>query len=168
MRGRLGRRLIVSNLSKIKIQPQKRSQVIDPYLIWESLILRGSVQDIWGSQKEALKAWHDHRTETDVQIDMTTGGGKTLVGLLAGQSLVNETAGKVLYVCPTNQLVQQTVRHAAECSIEVADYREGAWTNAEVFDSGRGMCVTSYAALFTAWSKFGRMDIAGVVFDDAH
>lgn len=158
----------MAGLSNIKIQVKKRSNVIDPNQVWESLTLRGSIKDIWGSQKEALAEWHAHRSESDIQIDMTTGGGKTLVGLLAGQSLVNETAGKVLYVCPTNQLVEQTVRRAAECGISVADYRAGEWTNPEVFDEGRGICVTSYAALFTAWSKFADLDLSGVVFDDAH
>ena len=130
--------------------------------------MRGSIKDIWASQKEALLEWHENRAAADTQFDMTTGGGKTLVGLLAAQSLVNETHGKVVYVCPTNQLVEQAVRRASECGISVASYRDKTWEHKEVFDEARGTCITNYAALFHPWSKFANIGVTGVIFDDAH
>lgn len=158
----------MAGLEEFSVVPRKRSKVIDPNLIFDSLTLRGTIKDIWGSQKDALRDWHEHRATPDSQFDMTTGGGKTLVGLLAAQSLVNESQGKVVYACPTNQLVEQAARRAAECSIQVATYSDGKWTDKEVFDDARGACVTNYAALFHPWSKFAKMDVVGVVFDDAH
>ena len=50
----------------------------------------------------------------------------------------------------------------------MATYGDQKWTDREVFDEARGACITNYAALFTAWSKFAAMDVTGVVFDDAH
>src|SRR5256885_12604452 len=64
-------------------------------------------------QGEVLKAWHARRNETDVVVKMNTGSGKTLVGLLMLQSLLNEGIGPALYLCPTKQLVEQVPQAAA-------------------------------------------------------
>src|SRR5205823_2598188 len=91
-----------------------------------------------------------------------------LVGLLAAQSLVNETRGKILYVCPTNQLVQQTSAMAADCGIRVATYAKQSWTDRELFDSCHSCCVTNYHAVFHGFSKFASEGVKGIIFDDAH
>src|SRR5437667_12166710 len=105
------------DLSKLPIKPIKRSAVTNPREIFRSLTLRGTIQNIWEPQAEALAVWDKNRTASDTVIQMNTGGGKTLVGLLVAQSLVNETKGKVLYVCPTNQLVEQVESKAEECNL---------------------------------------------------
>ena len=48
---------------------------------------------------------------------MNTGSGKTLVGLLMLQSLLNEEIGPALYLCPTKQLVEQAYQTAREVGI---------------------------------------------------
>jgi len=154
--------------SKIRIRKIRRAQETDPEKIFESLTLRGTVENLWSPQASALKEWHRQRTESDVVIEMNTGGGKTLVGLLVAQSLVNEVHRKVLYVCPTNQLVEQAALKAAECGIEVATYMNGVWDDREVAEESRGPCVTNYAAVFNGKSIFQREELGGIVFDDAH
>ena len=99
---------------------------------------------------------------------MNTGGGKTLVGLLVAQSLVNETGQHVLYVCPTRQLIEQAASKAQECGISVSTYMAGDWTDPEVAEEGRGPCITNYAAVFNGKSIFSRYSLGGIVFDDAH
>ena len=156
------------DLSTLPIKPKKRSKIIDPMSIFKSLTLRGSIQNVWGPQAEALKEWHKSRHDADVVIGMNTGAGKTLVGLLIAQSLVNETSGKVLYVCPTNQLVEQAAGKGAECGIEVATYMGRKWGNKIVYDRSLGPCVTNYAAVLNGKAIFQRKPISAVVFDDAH
>ncbi len=136
------------DLSKLPIKPTKRSLATSPRDIFKSLTLRGSIQNIWEPQAEALSGWEQKRNSPDVVIQMNTGGGKTLVGLLIAQSLVNETKGKVLYVCPTNQLVEQVESKAAECGISVATYMRRQWTNENIYDASLGPCITNYAAVF--------------------
>src|SRR5689334_15815587 len=98
---------MVKDLSKLAVKPQSRNAPVNPKDIFKSLTLRGTVQNIWEPQAEALSVWYEkHRQDRDVVIQMSTGGGKTLLGLLIAQSIVNETKGKVLYICPTNQLVE--------------------------------------------------------------
>jgi len=156
------------DLSKLPIKPAKRNPVTNPREIFKSLTLRGSIQNIWEPQAEALNGWDQKRSASDVVIQMNTGGGKTLVGLLIAQSLVNETKGKVLYVCPTNQLVEQVQSKAAECGIPVATYMRSQWTNPNTYDMSMGPCVTNYAAVFNGKSIFRNHQIRGIVFDDAH
>ncbi len=144
----------MGGLEGFSVTPRKRSTAVDPIQIFNSLTMRGTIKDIWGSQKDALREWQENRKQPDTQFEMTTGGGKTLVGLLAAQSLVNEGIGKVIFVCPTNQLVEQASRRAAECSIPVAAYGDGKWTHREIYDEARGCCITNYAAVFHPWSKF--------------
>jgi hypothetical protein len=155
-------------LSKLPIKPTKRSRPTVPEDIFKTLTLRGSVENMWEPQAGALRQWHLIRSEKDAVVEMTTGGGKTLVGLLIGQSLVNETNGKILYVCATKQLIEQTAARAQECSIPVATYFGGNWANRPVFDGCTGVCITNYAALFNGKSIFRNEDLRGIIFDDAH
>src|ERR1035438_2168582 len=157
-----------SNLKKLKITPKKRSKETNPLKIFESLTLRGTIENIWDPQSEALRGWDAARTKSDVVIGMNTGAGKTLIGLLIAQSLVNETAGQVVYVCPTIQLIEQAKMKASECGLEVATYYDGEWSNEEAFSGAYGPCLTNYAAVFNGKSIFRKRDVAAFILDDAH
>lgn len=156
------------DLSKLPIKTGKRSSTIKPDEIFRGLTVRGTVENLWAPQAEALARWHEKRSATDASIEMTTGGGKTLVGLLIAQSLVNETRGKVLYVCPTNQLVEQTAARARECSLPVATYGSKTWHDQDMFDRCLGPCITNYDAVFNSMSTFRSHEVQAVVFDDSH
>lgn len=155
-------------LKKIQLSVSSVEKPIDPIEIFKKLTLRGSIGNIWEPQADALKEWHKNRNDSDIVIQMNTGGGKTLVGLLMAQSLVNETKGSVLYVSPNNQLVEQIVAHAKEMGLSPATRYKGAWNNREEFELGNTFCVTNYATLFNGKSIFRNEDIDALVFDDAH
>lgn len=156
------------DLSKLELNTPFRDNEIDPIKIFNSLTLRGEIEGLFGPQQEALATWQNCRADSDVLFSLNTGGGKTLVGLLAAQSLVNETRGKVVYVCPTNQLVQQTAAMAADCGIRVATYAKQTWRDKDLFDSFHSCCVTNYHAVFHGFSKFASEGVRGIIFDDAH
>lgn len=155
-------------LKKLTLSVPGGKRPSDPLEIFKRLTLRGSIENIWEPQAEALKNWHKVRSHADVAVRMNTGGGKTLVGLLMAQSLVNETRGRVLYVCPNNQLVEQTHRRASEISLAPALRYDGGWENKDNFDSGDTFCITNYAAVFNGKSVFFGEDVQALVFDDAH
>jgi hypothetical protein len=69
--------------------------------------------DLWQGQSKALELWYNNRHQRDTLISLHTGAGKSIVGLLIAQSLINEGVSKVLYVCATNDLVSQTSREIA-------------------------------------------------------
>lgn len=150
------------------IDHTKRSAVLDPVAIFDSLTLRGSVNNLWTPQSNALTAWHAARAKPDVSIEMNTGGGKTLVGLLVSLSLARELGKMVVFAAPNIQLVQQTEQKARECGIDVATYYDGQFLNEEVAASAAGPCLTNHHALFNGKSVFRRRDLGAVVLDDAH
>lgn len=155
-------------MKKIRLAVSSGKRSTDPFEIFSKLTLRGTIENIWEPQAEALRGWNDARTAADVLIQMNTGGGKTLVGLLIAQSLTNEIGGRVLYVSPNNQLVEQTADRAAQIGLLPALRYGGEWTRREHFDSGETFCLTNYATVFNGKSIFRPGSVSAVIFDDAH
>lgn len=155
-------------------QQRGHTAPIDPAEIFLRVPKAPGIDDLWNSQAEALRAWFQRRTEKDLVIKLNTGGGKTLVGLLIAQSMINEQGGPVLYLSPNNLLVNQTLRMAKAYGLQAVRYTSG-----EDFDDrflrGQSVMVATYAALFNGQSRFGlaggRRDIVqvgGLILDDAH
>ena len=141
----------------------------DPIEIFENLPnLPGTPNDIWRGQTEALNQWHEHRSDNDVLIELNTGAGKTLVGLLIAQSLVNEGLQNVIYVCATIDLVNQTANEAEKIGIPYTTRVLGKYSN-DLFESGKAFCITTYHAVFNGLSSIRRYHFPeAVIFDDAH
>ena len=115
-----------------------------------------------------MLSWQDNRDANDVLISLNTGAGKTIVGLLIAQSLVNEGLDNVLYICSTIDLVHQTGVEAERLGIDHTTRVRRAFSN-DLFEAGRAFCITTYAALFNGHSALRRRFFPdAVVFDDAH
>ena len=52
--------------------------------------------------------------KSDVAIRLPTGSGKTLVGIVLGEWRRRKYNERILYLCPTNQLVHQVAKQARE------------------------------------------------------
>jgi hypothetical protein len=155
------------DFSKLKAAP-KQERLIDPIAIFQRLrVTDASINDLWLAQGDALREWHKKRNETDVAISLNTGAGKTLVGLLIGQSLVNEMRSTVIYACSSIQLVLQTAKKAEGYGLPSTTYVRGEFSN-DLSAKGEAVCLTTYQALFNGKSRFFNKEIAGIVFDDAH
>ena len=152
-----------------KLKPQAKEQrVTDPIALFQRLrVTDTSINDLWLAQGDALREWHLKRKGTDVSISLNTGAGKTLVGLLIGQSLVNELQSLVVYACSSIQLVEQTAKKAEGYGIPITTYIRGNFSN-DLSAKGAAVCLTTYQALFNGKSIFPRREVAGIVFDDAH
>ena len=156
------------DFSKINVTKQQ-TKPIDPIEIFQgAAITDGTINDLWLGQGDALREWSAHRDKNDVAIVLNTGAGKTLVGLLVAQSLVNETRRQVVYVCSSIQLVEQTANKAQGYGLPVATYYRGRFSNGELYYRAEAPCVTTYQALFNGRSRFRSDDIAAVILDDAH
>lgn len=158
-------------LTDVVQQGDEHRGPVDPIELFNQLDLRGGdIQEMWRPQGDALRDWHSSRDENDILFQLNTGAGKTLIGLVAAQSLVNEMERRVLYVCATNQLLEQTAEKAREYGIDVATYYGGDWNNQAIYTRCVGPGLTNYAAVFNGKSRFQREDLApaAVVFDDAH
>lgn len=151
------------------IKPSKKEALpVDPVELFQKLkVSDPGINDLWLAQGDALRQWHENREKDNIGIVLNTGSGKTLVGLLVAQSLVNETKGKVLYACSSIQLVEQTAEKAKGYGLDVTTYFRREFSN-DLYRRGEAPCITTYQALFNGRSRFFKEDIVAVIFDDAH
>lgn len=147
----------------------KKAAPVEPIKLFESLpSLENTPNDLWRGQAEALTNWHAVRGSTDVLVSLNTGAGKTIVGLLIAQSLVNEGVENVIYVCSTIDLVNQTAAEAKRIGIPHTIRVKGGFSN-DLFETEKSFCITTYQALFNGHSALRRKFFPGsVIFDDAH
>lgn len=127
-----------------------------------------SFADLWRGQTDALRAWTARRKRPDVLVQLNTGAGKTVVGLLIAQSFVNEGLEHVVYVCGTIDLVHQTAAEARRLGLEptLRIHRKFSDPN---FETGKSFCITTYSALYQPYSKFrDALRPQAIIFDDAH
>ena len=159
--------MVAFDFSKINVRSEAPKPV-DPIEIFQSATIADqNINDLWLAQGDALREWHQHRADADVAVALNTGAGKTLVGLLIAQSLVNETNRQVIYACSSIQLVEQTAEKARGYGLDVSTYHGGKFSS-NAYQRGIAPCVTTYQALFNGKSIFQSDDIAAVIFDDAH
>jgi len=109
--------------------------------------------------------------EPDVALQLPTGSGKTLVGVVLAEWRRQKFDERVVYVCPTRQLVNQVAKYAnEEYGIKVHGFTgkqkaydpkaKGEW------QSGEAIAVTTYSGLFNANPFFDAPHV--IVVDDAH
>jgi replicative superfamily II helicase len=149
---------------------KKQPRITDPVEIFRRLPKEAGIKDLYGSQVEVLNAWFADREHRDHVVKLHTGGGKTLVGLLMAQSIINDTNEPVVFICPNNYLVGQTLKKATEYSIPAVAY---AKPFPDDFVNGKAVMVANYSHIFNGMSKFGIRGrdvtpLGGVIVDDAH
>jgi hypothetical protein len=111
------------------------------------------------------------QNDTDVALQLPTGSGKTLVGLLVGEWLRRKNNERVVFLCPTRQLVNQVVAQAeGQYGLNVhgftgpkAGYNPIAKAD---YQAGRRLAVTTYSALFNSYPFFDSPNV--IIADDAH
>ncbi|MVB23564.1 DEAD/DEAH box helicase [Vibrio cholerae] len=120
-------------------------------------------------QSQVWKKWHEQRDLSNVVIKMNTGGGKTVVGLLALKSCLNEKKGPAVYVVPDNYLLEQVVAEAHRLGLETST--DPRCTR---YQSGKSILVINIHKLVNGQSVFGvddegiKIRIGSILIDDAH
>lgn len=109
--------------------------------------------------------------KSDVALELPTGTGKTLIGLLIGEYRRRKLNERVVYVCPTKQLVYQTANYASEkYGIKVVAFTgskvEYSTEDKMKFTSNQAIAITNYSSIFNTNSFFSDTDV--LIFDDAH
>jgi hypothetical protein len=128
--------------------------------------------DVMPHQKEMLEAYaSEFLNKPDVALQLPTGSGKTLVGLLIADWLRLKFANRVVYLCPTKQLVRQTILQARnQYGIDAVDLsgRKASFPPGDVaaYKTGSQIAVSTYSGLFNTHPFFEDPDI--VIVDDAH
>ena len=113
----------------------------------------------------------DEIIDKNVALELPTGSGKTLVGLLIGEFHRRKYKRKCLFLCPTNQLVSQVCQQAREQYGIIAIPFIGKQANYDVQNKSKYMLneaigVTTYSSFFATNSFFSDPEI--LIFDDVH
>ncbi|HML50522.1 MAG TPA: helicase C-terminal domain-containing protein [Propionicimonas sp.] len=152
--------------------PQWR-QFTDPRSLFQALPAKDPrFNYLRGPQDQVLSAWAARRHERDTVVKMNTGIGKTLVGLLIAQSLLNDGKGPVVYLTPDKYLAGQVRGEATSLGLAtVADPSEVGYSNSEA------ILVAPFHQLFNGRSRFGvtgtyrkaaQFQVGSSIVDDAH
>lgn len=128
--------------------------------------------DVMPHQKEILETYAaKHQSNADLALQLPTGSGKTLVGLLIADWRRVKFGNRAVYLCPTKQLVAQTVQQARDRYGIVAVALVGPkdrFPPADVtaYKTGAAVAVTTYSGLFNTHPFFDNPDL--ILIDDAH
>ncbi|MFA5331271.1 MAG: DEAD/DEAH box helicase [Methanoregula sp.] len=154
----------------------QQSKIINPIEIFDNLDKESDKVYLWPGQRTVLDLWYEkHRSKKDTIVKLHTGQGKTLIGLLMLQSLLNEGKGPALYLCPDNTLVKQTVNQAESFGIKIVEVPSETTALPREFLNSEAILITNCKKLFNGKSVFG-VDgtgreirrVGAIVVDDAH
>ena len=143
----------------------------DPAAHFKTLTKR-QFPDVMPHQKVMLEQYATQmEAKSDVALQLPTGSGKTLVGLLIADWRRIKLGNRVVYLCPTKQLVRQTVLQArTQYGIDVVDL-SGSKDSFDPADrtaymTGAQVAISTYSGLFNSNPFFQDPDL--IIIDDAH
>lgn len=153
-----------------KITSNIGSVTTDPESMFRDLRNR-TVEGLMAQQADTLRSYMTHKDQTDLALELPTGSGKTLVGLLIAEWRRRTNQERCVFLCPTRQLVHQVAEQAREkYGINVLDFagskRNFSEDDKSSFLNCEAIGIATYSALFNTNPFFD--DVGTIVFDDAH
>src|SRR5581483_2431646 len=134
--------------------PEKKPVVPDdPEALFRDL-RKKTVPGLLSHQADVLRSYIAvHTKHPDIALQLPTGSGKTLVGLLIAEWRRRKFGERVVYLCPTNQLVHQVAQNAvSKYGLQVhafvgskLDYDATAKSD---WQEGDAIGITNYSSLF--------------------
>lgn len=151
---------------------KKDVAIYDLDILYSSLDVKSTHTEPRPAQREAMRELTKRHAEKDLVLKISTGAGKTTVGLLYLLGHMKLSHAPAVYLCPTLQLVEQVLDEASRLGITANDYRGGETYPAPACMRGDSILVCTYEKLFNAKSTFLRSDVniipSAIVLDDAH
>ena len=153
-----------------KIPSKSSVSIKDPESLFRDLRDR-TVEGLLAQQADMLRNYMDHVDKRDIALELPTGSGKTLVGLLIAEWRRRTKRERCVLLCPTKQLVHQVVEQAKEkYGINALDFSGSKHQYPEAdktaFNNCESIGIATYSALFNTTPFFS--DIHTLIFDDAH
>jgi hypothetical protein len=127
---------------------------------------------LYDHQGQVLRTYVSNAMKaSDVALQLPTGSGKTLVGLLLAEWRRRKYRERVVYLCPTRQLVNQVAEEASAkygLSVEAFTGPVKRYTPEAkaAYVGGERVAVTTYSSLFNINPFFEDPEI--IIVDDAH
>ncbi len=150
----------------------KKTTPSDPETLFLSLRGRAlEIKHLWSHQADLLRIYHQECCNIrNVAVELPTGAGKTLVGLLIAEWRRQSLGTRVAYLCPTIQLARQVGSQADAYGIQAhvlvgkqSDYPQREFNE---YQLGHSIAVTTYSAVFNTNPRI--KDAQTLILDDAH
>lgn len=157
---------------RFKKRTEPAAAAVDPEALFGELPHSpDGVGALWSHQADQLRTYAaEHIDSEDIALELPTGSGKTLVGLLISEWRRRALAQRVVYACPTKQLARQVFEKAEAQGIPVTLLlgSHTSWPIAEVtrYAMGNAVAITTYSTIFNLRPHLN--DAQTLVFDDAH
>ncbi|MBP3041030.1 DEAD/DEAH box helicase family protein [Bacillaceae bacterium Marseille-Q3522] len=157
---------------KRKLSSGKVNRKTEPQELYKALDRKSLAGPLRPAQEYILDEWYQqHHDDKDLIIKLHTGEGKTLIGLLILQSMINSKEGPCLYVCPNIYLVSQVCAEAEKFGIPYCTIGADRQIPNE-FLSGEKILITHAHKIFNGKSVFGidnnYVRIGTIILDDSH
>lgn len=157
-----------------KLREGVKAKKLNPIEIYNMLDRQTDAGPLRPVQERILEDWFDNRKdEKNLIVKLHTGEGKTLIGLLILQSLLNINGEPALYLCPNEYLVTQTCREAQKFGIKFCTFdHSNNRTFPTSFLNGDRILITTVQKLFNGKTIFGIdanfTHVGSIVLDDSH
>ena len=129
------------------------------------------VKFLWSHQQHLLDRYHAEHTDTsNIALELPTGSGKTLVGLLIAEFRRRIYHERVVYLCPTRQLCVQVHEHSKDYGI-TSSLLIGPQVKYDIrafveYQAAQAIAITTYSGLFNTNPRIDDPQV--VICDDAH
>jgi hypothetical protein len=158
--------------SPFKSVPGEKKKAFSPEELFAQLRGRhSSIRGLLAQQADVVREYAAKYVESpNVALELPTGAGKTLIGLLLAEWRRQTRSERALYLCPTVQLVHQVAEKARlygiECVAFVGSKAKFAPKDVQDFNSGKKVGIAPYSRVFNV--SPGLVDPNFIVVDDAH
>ncbi len=130
-----------------------------------------SIKFLWEHQGKLLDAYHqNHLTDKDVAVELPTGSGKTLVGMLIAEYRRRAMGERVVLLCPNKQLCGQVEAQGRKYGITTSlligpqsKYDPLAFAR---YRQAKAIAISTYSGVFN--SNPAISDPQTIICDDAH
>ncbi len=154
-----------------KSRPKAKASVESPEALFRDRRNR-SVEGLLSHQADILRRYQGEAfNKPNIAIELPTGSGKTLVGVLIGEYRRQVNEDKIVYLCPTRQLVKQVVeqsmpKYGIKTTAFIGPKKNYLPSDKTDYLNGNTIAVTTYSALFNTNSFFDQANV--IILDDAH
>lgn len=130
-----------------------------------------AVDGLWLHQGDVIRAYaENHQSTPDLALELPTGSGKTIPGLLIAEWVRRRSEGPVLYATPTKQLARQVHatarREGVPSHLLIGTSRNWVIAEESAVEGAEAVGITTYSAIFNSSPKVPESRL--IVLDDAH